>query len=262
MNVVKTILIILLATATLAAATERAILWTGKWLEIFEVDSETGNIIDSFDRPDGYYMHIAYDGAFFWAAHYIDVREIAKFDQTGHVISTFNIPEGTAVGGITYANASLWYITYVDPPGEVRACHMDLSGNLISPEPFAVNEYSEDLAWDGEYLWMVTNGADFWRGRCYDVETGECVDWFYVGDSFYETETTAIGTDGTYIYTIGFERLHDGGTSYVYKYSKTGTLLDHVYTPVDGWHAKVAYWEEEISLIEPMSLGEIKACFR
>lgn len=261
MKLLNATLIILLTIATLAAATERPILWTGKWLEIYEVDSGTGNIIGSFDRPEGYYRNIAYDGDFFWASHYTETGRIGKFDINGNLISTFIIPEGTGVGAIAYADGTLWYHSYTDPPGERIVYHVNLSGDLIPPEPFAVNEYSEDLACDGEYLWVVTNGADFWRARCYDVETGECVDWFYVGDSFYETETYSIGTDGTYIFTIGWERLHDS-MSYIYKYSKTGTLLDHVYTPVDGWHANIAYWEEEISVIEPASLGKIKATYK
>jgi hypothetical protein len=254
------IIAIIVALSVPAAATERPILWTGKPFEVFEVDAVTGDIYGFVPRPSGYTRGVGYDGTYFWSGKSSNTS-VVKYDNSGTIISTFDIPVGNVVWSMTYAELSLWYVTYIDPPGEIRACHMDLSGNLIPPEPFAVNEYSEDLAWDGEYLWVVTNGADFWRARCYDVETGECVDWFYVGDSFYETETYSIGTDGTYIYTIGWERLHDS-MSYIYKYSNTGNLLDHVYTPVEGWHAKIAYWEEEITLIEPMSLGGIKACFR
>jgi hypothetical protein len=257
----KAILIVLLTTATLAAATERPVLWTTDYPGVFEVSADDGDIYSSVPMPTGYSRGVGYDGTSFWSGKPTD-STVVKYNKNGTIIDTFNIPLGEITGALAYAESSLWYLTYVEWPGDILACHMDLSGELIPPEPFPVNEYSVDITWDGEYLWVVTNGADFWRARCYDVETGVCVDSFYVGDTFYETETYSIGTDGTYIYTIGFERLHDGGTSYIYKYSKTGTLLDHVYTPVDGWNAEIAYWEEEISVIEPRSFGVIKACFR
>lgn len=260
MKPVKTILIILLTTATLAAATERPVLWSGAWLEIAEVDAETGEVYDMVDRPTGYYRYLGYDGTYFWAGHYVDVKKVGKFDKNGTIISTFIIPEGNGSLGIAYDGEYLWVNVSI-VGGDNRAYHLGLDGVQIPPDDFEIDSSSRDLTWDGEYLWAVAGAGWDCYALCYDVNTGALIESFPVGDDFWETETRCIASDGTFIYTIGWEKLNDSRNA-IYKYTKDGDLLEHTHVSVDGWQWGLSYWEEGITTVQPASVGRIKAIYR
>jgi hypothetical protein len=249
---------LLLNTVLVANATERAVLWSGQSGIISEVDAENGDVYDVIERPTGYNRGAAYDGTYFWAGRSSN-NTVAKFDKNGDIVSTFIIPEGPVVGGITYAEGSLWYLTYIEPPGELRAYHIDLEGNIIPPDYIVIDDSSFDLAWDGEYLWTIVSLV--WA-FCYDVNTGTLVDGFPVGDPFYETETRCIASDGNYIYTIGYEDTNPDVPNWIYKYTKTGTEVDHIYTLLNGWQTGLSYYDEGITTIQPASVGRIKAIYR
>jgi hypothetical protein len=258
MKTLKTIFIIFLTTATLAAATERAVLWSGQSGIINEVDAENGDVYDVIERPPGYNRGAAYDGTYLWAGRSSN-NTVAKFDKSGDVVSTFVIPEGPIVWSITYADGTLWYSTYIEPPGELRAYHIDLEGNILPPGYIVIDDSSFDLAWDGEYLWTVVSLVSAY---CYDVNTGSVVTSFPVGNPFFDTKTMCIASDGTYIYTIGYEQTNPDVPNWIYKYTKTGTEVDHIYTLLNGWQTGLSYSEEGITTIRPASVGRIKAIYR
>jgi hypothetical protein len=266
MKTVRTILIVLLTTATLTAATERAVLWSGSWDTACEVNADTGDIYYSFDKPSNANKGMAYDGTYFWSGGSgDDSKIITKFDKTGLVISTFEVPIGVSCEGITYDGENLWYNTYVNPPGEYRAYHINLDGDLIPPDGFDITYYNYniyDAAWDGEYLWVIAGLAWDCYALCYDVNTAALIESFSVGDDFWQTETRCIASDGTYIYTIGWEKTNPDVPNWIYKYTKTGTEVDHIYTLLTGWQWGLSYWEEGITNVKPASFGEIKAIYK
>jgi hypothetical protein len=202
MNVVKTILIILLTTATLAAATERGVLWAGGWSTGYEVDAETGELYYSFEKPEEADKGMAYNGSYFWAGG--NNTTIYKFGKTGTVV--------------------------------------------------------DDLAWDGEYLW-VAYGAAFEIGFYkYDVNAGSIVDEIGgLAGGMPETPNIAVDDDG-YIYVEYSDRTSDGG-GYYYIFEPNG---DDIYYFYDQgfltYGMDVGEWPA--TSITPTSLGTIKALYK
>ncbi len=260
MRSILTILILLLTTVALAAATERAVLWAGGWSTGYEVDAENGEIYYSFEKPEEADVGMAYNGSYFWAGGI--TTTIYKFDKTGTVVDTFEIPEGDGIFGLTYDGEYLWVNIYDIETEDNRAYHLDLNGSQIPPDDFEIHYLAYDLAWDGEYLWAVAGAGWDCYALCYDVNTGVLITSFPVGDDFWETETKCIATDDVFIYTIGWETTYPGTPLWIYKYSKTGNELDHIPTQIADWPWGLSYWEEGITNVKPASLGTIKAIYK
>jgi hypothetical protein len=251
---------LLLNIVLVANATERAVLWAGGWSTGYEVDAETGELYYSFEKPEDAGKGMAYNGSYFWAGE--NTTTILKFDKTGTVVDTFEIPEGDGIFGITYDGEYLWVNIYDIETEENRAYHLDLNGSQIPPDDFDIHYLAYDLAWDGEYLWAVAGAGWDCYALCYDVNTGTLITSFPVGDDLWETETKCIASDGVYIYTIGWETTNPGSEWWIYKYSETGDLIDHISTWTTNWPWGLSYWEEGITNVKPASFGEIKAVYK
>jgi hypothetical protein len=268
MKYLKATLIILLTTATLAAATERGVLWFSYSNEVYEIDVETGSIYYNFTKPTGTNHGLGYDGTYFYAGYNWSPpteTEIYKFDKNGLLISSFIIPAGDGCWAVTYENGTLWTIIWFNGRFEKYVYHIDLNGSILPPDPFLVHYLSNDLTYDGEYIWIIAGEGTDCDVLCYDPNTGALLDSFPVGDPYYYgTETRTIATDDTYIYTIGWERFLDS-QSWIYKFTKSGTQLDHIYTELLGLgigHRGLSYYEEGVTAIEPLSFGKLKAIYR
>lgn len=250
----------LLIAGTLAGATERAVLWAGGWSTGYEVDAETGEVYHSFEKPEDADVGMAYNGIYFWACYSIE-NYVVKFDKNGEPVSYFDLPVGVGGRGITYDGEALWVCVFINPD-EIRAYHLDLNGVQIPPDDFEINYLAYDLAWDGEHLWAVAGAGWDCYALCYDVNTGDLITGFPVGDDAWETETKCIASDGVYIYTIGWETTNPGSEWWIYKYTETGGLIDHISTSTTNWPWGLSYWEEGITNVKPASFGRIKASYK
>jgi hypothetical protein len=255
MKPVKTILIILLITATLAAATERTALWTF-WGAI---DPWTYDVLFNCELPpEDIRYGTAFDDGHVW--HRTDELGIVNYyyeiDLEGNIISSFPGPGvlnfAWDVGIDTDADGDLWinYNEYV--------YHVTPTGSIIEPVPFLL--WADDIAWDGSYLWAVISVMEGVIISKYNVNTGDEMDSFWVPGGT-GTLHGSIAADEEYLYVSW---RNDGyewePPSFYYILTHSGEEVHYLETGTWTWGWDIAEWA--FVSIEPASLGQIKAMFR
>jgi hypothetical protein len=253
MKILNTILITLLITTTLAAATERNALWTyGGAFDPYNLE-----VIFEFDEPiyEARYG-TAYDDGHLW--HRTLEPDVLnyyyKVNFEGEVITSFPGPDVMHDGsrGIDVdVDGNLW-ISY-----NLHIYHVTDEGYVIPPNPFPI-EGGMDIAWDGEYIWTVGSGGGITIHK-YDVNTGTLLDvWsgFWGEDPRYPS----LAADADYLY-LTYENKYDyEPPGYYWVLRKDGStefLLENGYR-LNGWDVA----EHSFTYIEPASLGIIKAYFK
>jgi hypothetical protein len=259
MRAIKTILIILLTTATLAAATDpRLSLWFGNgrrdpynfdiW-ETWEVPIEGQTRGAAFD-DDGYvWLHSkgSYPGETYY--YY-------QIDFEGNIITSFQAPDGyDKSDGVDVDGDNLWIAC------NGYAYHVTKTGSVISPDPFSIGSAIHDIAWDGEYLWVAWGESDSIGYYKYDVNTGAIVDAIGgLAGQLLEWPAIAVDDDG-FIYCLYSDRFHDVGGGYYYIFYPNG---DDIYYFLDSgflnYGMDVGAWP--VTSITPASLGRIKALYK
>jgi hypothetical protein len=258
MKFLYAILIILLTTTTLAAATDsRLSLWfrTSRW------GPYTLDMWDSWENPvPGITSGAGFDEGHIWL-HTYEIGELNYYyeiDTEGNIYSSFPAPEpddgqGKDIG-VDVDGDYLWIICN----GYIY--HVTKTGTIISPEPFYVGLGINDLAWDGEYLWVAYGEAFTIAYYKYDVNTGDIVDAIGgLAGSMPETPSIAVDDDG-YIYCLYCDRMCSGG-GYYYIFEPNGD--DLFYFLDEGFlNAGFDVGEWPVTSVTPTSLGKIKALYK
>jgi hypothetical protein len=258
MKVVKAILISLLVTATLVAATDSRL---SLWVSTVQMDPYTLTIWYDFENPvPGITRGCAFDNGHIWL-HTQEIGETYYYyeiDLEGNIITSFPSPEpdeGQGVNiGIDVDGDYLWIICN----GYIY--HVTKTGTIVSPAPFYVGLGINDLAWDGEYLWVAYGEAFTIAYYKYNVNTGGIVDAIggLVG-SMPETPSIAVDSDG-YIYCLYCDRMCSGG-GYYYIFEPNGD--DLFYFLDDGFlNHGIDVGEWPVTSIISTSLGTIKALYK
>jgi hypothetical protein len=257
MKTLKTILIIFLTTATMAAATDdHPILWIPA---VRAVDVYTYTTFREYPVPDDYGYALARDGNTFWTEtdNYFNYNWFIRFDENGDVINSFQgpVPNTSISFGVACDGSNLWICC------EDTAYHITKGGTVITPSPFELPDATRDISWDGQYLWAVAGQAFDFYIFAFDVDTGEAVKGFAAGDPFYERECWNIATSDDYVYVIVYIRFYS--ENWVYKYDKDGVLVDQqTFYPTSSLFYGSDYTEETVISVNPSSLGQIKAIYK
>ena|GEM_PF-6182592 len=104
---------------------------------------------------------LTHDGTDFWAAGARNTRKLYRFDNTGKVLQTIDMPENLL--SVAWGEGSLWVLT--DTRKVIR---MDRSGKRLSeltlPEIMKVGGDGQGIAWDNDTktLW-ITSGNSIWN---------------------------------------------------------------------------------------------------
>lgn len=137
-------------------------LWANGWQEsngegskIFKIDTETGDILESFDYPEGTednWPHgLTFDGTHLWANNF-NTNTLDKIDpSTGNLLTTLPAPGSYSVG-IAWDGHFLW----TDDFHQGKIFKQDpLTGEILGEE-YIMMSNMRGLTWDGEYLWCVS----------------------------------------------------------------------------------------------------------
>jgi hypothetical protein len=254
MKTLKTILIIFLTTATMAAATERNALWVyGGARDPYNLE-----VIYSIEEPleDALYGTAFDDGHLWHRTRYLgEVNYYYEVDFEGNIVSSFpgpGIMDWPTRGIDADEEGNLWiaynlYIYRVTP-----------TGSIIDPSPFPA--YAEDIAWDGTYLWTIEATMEGAVVTKFDVNTGGEIDGFWVPGGTGALNAS-IAADEEYLYVNwrndGYEWEPPG---FYYILTHTGEEVYYLETGTWTWGWDIA--ERAFVSIEPTSFGQIKAMFR
>jgi hypothetical protein len=255
MKPVKTILLILLTTATLATATERNALWVyGGARDPYNLE-----VIYSIEEPleDALYG-TAFDDGHLW--HRTDALGVVNYyyeiDFEGNIVSSFPGPDILQTkencGIDTDLDGNLWiaYNYYV--------YHVTSTGSIVGPDPFPA--YAEDIAWDGNYLWTVETPMEGAVLIKYDVNTGDAVDGFWIPGGT-GTLHGSIAADEEYLYVNWRNDSYEWEPpGFYYILTHTGEEVYYLETGTWTWGWDIAEWA--FVSIEPTSFGQIKAMFK
>ncbi|UCE26620.1 MAG: hypothetical protein JSW52_09755 [Candidatus Coatesbacteria bacterium] len=257
MKYAKTTLVILLTTATVAAATDPRL---SIWVTTAQKDPYTLITWFSWDIPvEGETRGAAFDDGYIWLHSKKSGPEIYdyyKIDFEGNIITSFQSPDVYGKSrGIDVDGDYLW----IACNGYVY--HVTKAGSVISPPPFSVGSGIDDIAWDGEYLWVAWGESDSIAYYKYDVDTGTVVDVIIPEyGQLLEWPASAVDDDG-YIYCLYSDRFDDVGGGYYLIYEPNGD--DIVYFLNYGflnYGIDVGAWP--VTSITPTSLGTIKALYK
>lgn len=258
MKRVLTVLMLLLTTATLAAATDPRL---SLWFANGRRDPYNFDVWETWEVPiEGQTRGAAFDdGGYIWLQSkpfYGDPYYYYEIDFEGNVITSFEAPDVYGPSyGIDVDGGYLWIAcnNYV--------YHITKAGSIISPSPFYIGGGIHDLGWDGEYLWVAWGESDSIAYYKYDVNTGSIVDIIAgLAGQLLEWPAIAVDDDG-YIYCLYSDRFSDVGRGYYYIFYPNG---DDIYYFLDSgflnYGMDVGEWP--VTSITPTSLGIIKALYK
>jgi hypothetical protein len=249
------ILVTLLATATLAGATDPRL---GLWTHGGALDPYTFDVLFEFDEPveDAMYGTAFDDGHLWHRTNYRDeVNYYYEVDLEGNIVSSFPGPgilDWRTKGIDADEDGNLWiaYNAYI--------YHVTTTGTVIDPPPFPA--LANDIAWDGNYLWTITAALDSVGVHKYNVNTGELIDLFWLSGGSKNLHGS-IAADENYLYAgwrnDGYEWEPPG---FYYIITHTGEEVYYLETGTWAWGWDIA--EYPILSIEPSSLGKIKAFYK
>jgi len=155
---------------------------------IWIVKADVGDIVYTFATPGSSPRGLAWDGTYLW--HYdVDDNKIYKLTTSGTIISSFNNPLSTSLGGIAWDGNCLWLSNHDFPNG----CFINrvTTTGVIIDSFFLPGLLIGGLDWDGTYLWVAE------RDIIYKVTTtGTIVDSFNAPDYSFHS----IAWDGAYFW--------------------------------------------------------------
>jgi parallel beta-helix repeat protein len=166
-----------------------------------------GQVVFSVPMPPGLRPHgLAWDGENFWVASYLGKAGLYRINpDTGEMLDHYRIPdvdEGrNDYSGLAFCPGYLWVafkyggpIYKLDLPS-LKAVHAILS-------PFPPNKvgvsYIEDLAWDGEALWVAGSGGMGCEIRRIDPRNGATLSLFKPEEEW--TGGAGLAYDGRYLW--------------------------------------------------------------
>jgi hypothetical protein len=258
MKKVLSVLMVLLTTATLAAATDPRL---SLWFRTSRCDPYVLEMWDWWEIPIEFTRTAAFDGGYIWTrSHYEELNYYYKIDLEGNIITSFPEPEPSEIWGgmgVDVDGDYLWVVC------NDLVYHITKTGSIVAPAPFDVGWGINDIAWDGEYLWVAYGGAYSIGFYKYDVNTGIIVDSIYIEQAPFampEKPGIAVDDDG-YIYILYADRKNEFGGGYYYIFEPNGD--DIYYYLAEGFltHGMdVGAWP--VTSITPTSLGTIKAIYK
>ncbi len=173
-------------------------LWSGIYggpsSYIFEIDTSSGNIIDSIPAPRDDCYGLTYDGQhLYFLFHYMGTdHHIYVLNMDGTVVDSLPTPVHY-MAGMTYDGQDLWLTAYYDPDGQFYK--VDKSTGAVLKTFAAPDNQPWGLAFDGTNLWVV----DYWNYSIFEVDTsGNII------TSFSSPGNTPTGAtwDGQYLWIV------------------------------------------------------------
>lgn len=153
-------------------------LWVGDFQTglIYRVDTDRPESTTAFASPGHRVEGLAWDGTHLWSADY-ETKLIYRLEvtDTALVVTRTLTPPGTGKPvGLAWDGEALWLTTWtpfylyrVDPvTGQALVTRMIQAPAEPLYPTAGVGRYPEDLAWDGEALWIT----DWYTGKVYRID--------------------------------------------------------------------------------------------
>jgi hypothetical protein len=195
-------------------------LWCGEdwhgW--VFQVDTATGAVLDSFQAPYEANHGLAWDGTNIWVAGDNTFNEfLFKMTPSGIVVDSIPNIAGDYPGGLTWDGTNLWVSKYYPHPAQIYRIDPTTGSAIDSILPQGLQP--QGLAWDpaGTYIWnsMDDNDGDPERVWKLNPATGETLLSFPTPD----TRPRGLVWDGKYLWLVA---LGPGTVQYIYQIDPQG----------------------------------------
>ncbi|GAB4331218.1 MAG: hypothetical protein Kow0037_07620 [Calditrichia bacterium] len=180
---------------------------------LYKIDPADGTVLGTIPVPNsnGYYTvkGLAYDGQYLWV--FEDLPSASHPDKfykvdpaTGTVLKTLNSPKNNYVGGLAFANGTLWYSDYYGTTPEGQLVQVDTSNGATLATIVTQGEQPMGVAFDGQFLWCVEDsGYGQTRDEIYQYDPSNQT---YTG-TFIKNPVSKprdMAYDGTYLWLIHY----------------------------------------------------------
>ncbi|MDY6839772.1 MAG: kelch repeat-containing protein [Thermodesulfobacteriota bacterium] len=120
---------------------------------IFKMDPLNNlNLLDYFGPPRGNTTGLAWDGDYVWATQ-PELSEVYSFDGTGQIGSIITLPNTVPVG-LAFDGQDLYVADHLNS----QIIRLSRQGEVLDIAPWPEEVYRlRDMAFDGEYFWIVVN---------------------------------------------------------------------------------------------------------